>query len=399
MSGNVSKANNLMVTVASNHFLNCRRCIYHSGISGISFDSDGVCSYCIQAEELALKFGTGTTKGQSILDSIIETVRRDGKTSKYDCVVGVSGGTDSSYLLHLLTQDYGLRVLAVHYDNTWNTAKSTMNIARLVKKLGIDLYTHVVNNHEADDIFRSFFLAGVPELEASTDLGYAYLLRLTARKFRIRYIFEGHSFTAEGITPLTNNYFDGRYIYAIHRQFGNLPINTYPLMTLSRFLRSSVFASLKFIRPLWYLKYSKLEARKHLEVKYGWEYYGGHHLENRMTAFYHSVYLPRKFNADLRINSLAAEVRNAIRTKNSALQELSRPIEPELGLEDYFRRRLHLSSTEFDAIMADTPRSWKEFPTYKRTFEQLAPLFKLLADKGRVPMSFYLKYCLDSSSD
>ena len=283
--------------------------------------------------------------------------------------------------------------MAVHYDNTWNSATATLNIYKVLNHFDVDLYTHVVSNIEVDDIFKSFFIAGVPEMEASTDLGYAWVLRQVAAKHKVKYIFEGHSFIEEGITPLMNNYFDGRYIKEIHSRFGNEKLDTYPLMTLQRFLKSSIFSGVKFIRPFWYISYSKDEARAFLQHECGWEYYGGHHLENRMTAFYHSVYLPQKFAADLRNNTLAAQVRNGRMHRDDAISSYIVGPTPEPELINYFKRRLNLNDFTYDRIMRSPGRNWTEFPTYKRHFELLRPLFFILAKMNRVPMSFYLKYC------
>ena len=134
--------------------------------------------------------------GEEKFSFILEKIKRAGQGKKYDCIVGVSGGTDSSFLLHL-TKEWGLRVLAVHYDNTWNSAIATMNLHKVLQALGIDLYTHVISNKESDDIYRAFFRAGVAELDACTDLAYAYLLRKIAAKYSIKYILEGHSFVEE----------------------------------------------------------------------------------------------------------------------------------------------------------------------------------------------------------
>ena len=213
------------------------------------------------------------------------------------------------HLIYCISQKkkWNLRPLAVHYDNTWNSSTATMNIKKVLQKLDIDLYTHVVNNKESDDIFRSFFLSGVPEFEASTDLGYAFLLRKVASKFNIKYVLEGHSFLEEGISPLGVNYFDGKYIKSIHKQFGNIKLKTYPLMTFSTFIFSIIFSQIRFIRPYWYINYKKTDAIKFLSKTFDWEYYGGHHLENRAASFYHTIYLPRKFNVDLRNNTISAK--------------------------------------------------------------------------------------------
>jgi hypothetical protein len=335
--------------------------------------------------------------GEARLAQIIEGIRTQGRGRRYDCVIGVSGGTDSSYLVHWAVEQ-GLRPLAVHYDNTWNTAIATQNIRKILSGTGVDLHTHVVDNKEIDDIFRAFFLAGVAEIDAATDLGYAYTLRRVAARHGIRTIMEGHSFVAEGITPLGRNYFDGKYIKSIHKLFGTLPLRTYPLMTFSRFLKSAIVDRPKFIRPLWYLNYSKEEAQDLLRENYGWQYYGGHHLENRMTAFYHGIYMPRKFGGDLRNNTLAARVRNGSLDRATAWAEYNSPPTVERQLLDYFLKRLGITASEFDNVMAETPRNWTEYPTYKRRFERLRPLFAVLANADLVPMSFYMKYCFPSES-
>jgi N-acetyl sugar amidotransferase len=370
----------------------CSRCIYDERVSGIVFDDQGVCNYCKQVDDLQAQFGTGQTLGEEKLKKIIEEIKIAGKNKQYDCVVGVSGGTDSSYMLHLAIQ-WGLRPLAVHYDNTWNSAIATENIRKVLGKLKVDLYTHVVDNKEADDIFRAFFMAGVAEIEAATDLALAETMYRAAAKYKIKYVLEGHSFITEGISPVGRNYFDGKYIQSIHKMFGKRPMKTYPLMTFWRFLYSTLFLRIRKIRPFWYIAYNKEDARAFLEKEFSWQYYGGHHLENRMTAFFHSFYMPQKFNTDFRNNTLAALVRNGKMTREEAWFEYNTAPHLEPELLSYFKKRLGLSDEEFDSIMAMPPKSWKEFPTYKKRFERLRPLFAVLAKANLVPMSFYLKYC------
>jgi hypothetical protein len=272
-----------------------------------------------------------------------------------------------------------------------------MNIHNLLDALDVDLYTHVTENKEADDIFRSFFMAGVAEIDASTDLGYAYLLRKVAAKYGVSYILEGHSFIEEGITPLGRNYFDGRYIESIHNMFGRVPMKTYPLMTFMRFMKSAIIDRVKFIRPFWYMKYSKSEAKILLSQSFGWRYYGGHHLENRSAAFAHGVYLPKKFGVDLRNNSLGAQVRNGTLSRSLAWAEYNTPPRVEDELVKYFKKRLDLSDDLYEQIMQTAPKSWTDYPTYKKRFEYLRSLFYMLAKANLVPMSFYLKYCVPAA--
>ncbi len=370
----------------------CSRCVYDERVNGIVFDGDGVCNYCHQVDKLKQDFGTGTTVGREKLEKIIAQIKKHGKGKKYDCVIGVSGGTDSSYMLYL-AKEWGLRPLAVHYDNTWNSAIATENIRKVLSALDIDLYTHVVDNKESDDIFRSFFLASVAEIEASTDLALAEVMYRAAWKYGVRYVLEGHSFVTEGITPVGRNYFDGKYIKSVHAQYGRRKLHSYPLMTFSRFLWWTVAARIRKIRPFWYLDYSKENARAFLEQSCDWKYYGGHHLENRMSAFLHSIYLPQKFDTDMRNNTLAALARNGVISREVAWGEYNEPPHAEDELLAYVKKRFDLSDEEFERVMALPPRSWWEFPTYKKRFERLRPLFKILAAANFVPTSFYLKYC------
>jgi N-acetyl sugar amidotransferase len=370
----------------------CSRCIYDERVASIEFDEQGVCNYCHQLDSLSKEYGTGKERGEKELDRIFDQIKTAGRGKKYDCAIGVSGGTDSSYLVYLV-KEQGLRPLAVHYDNTWNSAIATQNIRKVLTALNVDLYTHVIDNKESDDIFRSFFYAGVAEIEAATDLGLAETMYRAAAKYGIKYILEGHSFIAEGITPVGRNYFDGRYIKTIHRKFGRLLMKSYPLMTFSRFIWWSVFARIRKIRPFWYIDYNKEDAQAFLEKEYGWQYYGGHHLENRMTAFLHGIYAPQKFGMDFRNNTLSALVRMGKITREKAWAEYNTPPQVEEELLEYFKKRLELPDEEYERIMGEAPKSWKDYPTYKKRFELFRPLFAILAKANLVPMSFYLKYC------
>jgi N-acetyl sugar amidotransferase len=370
----------------------CTRCIYDERVPGINFDEQGVCNYCHQKDKLEKQYGTGTEEGERKLNEIVEKIKRIGAGNRYDCVVGVSGGTDSSYLIYLLVRKYGLRPLAVTYDNTWGEPVANQNMEKVLDALNVDLETYAVDPKEADDIFKAFFLSGVPELEASTDMAIAEVLYRAANRHGIKYTLDGHSFVAEGITPLGVNYFDGKYIKSVHKRFGRLPMETYPLLTFNRFLYWSCSARIKRIRPFWYINYSKSHARKVLEQEFGWEYYGGHHLENKMTKFAQSVYLPQKFNTDERNNQLSGEVRIGVKTREEALVEYNTLPKVDDVIE-YFKKRLGFVDLVYDFIMNEPPSHWTEYPTYKKRFEVLRPLFYVLVKFNLVPMSFYLKYC------
>lgn len=373
----------------------CSRCIYDSRIPNISFDSYGVCNYCRQVEYLAEKYGTGSEVGQKKINNIINDIKKSGLGNKYDCVVGVSGGTDSSYLL-LKSIEWGLRPLAVHYDNTWNSSISTMNIEKITRVLNIDLYTHVVDNKEIDDIKRAFLLAGVAEFDADTDIAFVQVLRSTAAKFGIKYILEGHSFITEGVSPVGSNYLDGAYVASVHDRYGSRKRVTFPNMTFYQFIKWATIYRQKFIRPYWYISYSKEAARKELIEQTGWEYYGGHHLENRASTFAHTVWLPQRFETDYRNLTLAADVRRGAISRKQALDIYSQPVVPDSNLISYVKKRLELSDDKYFEIMHGPIQTWHDFKTYKKRFERLRPFFYLLAKADLVPMSFYLKYCFPS---
>lgn len=369
----------------------CSRCIYDETVKGITFDEHGVCVYCRTVDKLAAEYKTGTPAGEAALMSIVDDIKRDGRHKKYDCVVGVSGGTDSSFTL-LKAVEWGLRPLAVHYDNTWNTATATENIRKVLSKLNIDLYTHVIDNREADDIIRAFFRASVPDLDCATDIALAETLYRAAATAGVRYILEGHSFMAEGISPLGMIYMDGKYIESVHRMFGTRPMKTYPNMKFAEFMKWVVAYRIRKIRPLWYIAYSKKDAKARLTRELGWQDYGGHHLENRITAFHHSYYNPVKFGIDNRNTVLSASVRSGIMSREDALEEYRKPPYMEEGLVDYFKKRLRMSDDEFVATLKRPNKTYRDYPTYKKRFERLRPFFYVLAKANLVPMSFYIKY-------
>lgn len=380
-----------MISKGELNYQICSRCIYDTKVPKIVFDENGVCNYCKMIEDLKLQYKTGTPEGVANFMQIVEQIKKDGKGKKYDCIVGVSGGTDSSYMI-VKALEWGLRPLAVHYDNTWNTAIATENIRKVLGKLKVDLYTHVVDNKESDDIFRSFFLANVPEIDGPTDIALAETMYRAAAKFGVKYVLEGHSFIAEGVSPLSTAYVDGGYIENIHKQFGKMKMKTFPNMTFWAFMKWILFYRIKKIRPLWYIDYNKQAAKEFLEKEFDWQYYGGHHLENRMTAFNHSVYFPQKFNIDQRNNTLSAVVRAGLKPREEAIAEYATPPHVEPELVDYFKKRLGFTDEEYTAIMNGPRKNFRDYKTYKRRFERLRPLFFILAKASLVPMSFYIKY-------
>jgi hypothetical protein len=351
-----------------------------------------VCNYCHQITDLIAIYHPGDDEGLQQLSNLIQRIKQAGQSKKFDCVVGVSGGTDSSYLL-MKVVDWGLRPLAVHYDNTWNSALAARNIKLLTKSLGVPLHTYVVDNTVVDDIKVAFLRSGVREFDADTDIAFVQVLRSVAAEFKIKYILEGHSFLAEGLTPVGANYLDGQYIASIHKEYGSTSASNFPNMKFHDFMKWTLIHRQKFIRPLWYLDYRKSEAQEELRRRIGWINPPGHHLENKASFFAHQVWLPTRFGINYKILSLAAQVRRGELDRRTALDLYNNdPIERG-DVVKFVQRRLFLSESEYNQVMNGPVRSWTDFRTYKRRFELLKPIFYLMAKLNLVPMSFYVKYC------
>ena len=368
----------------------CTRCIYDDHIPYIIFDHEGVCNYCRQSEQMEGEYPTGD-RGWQILEQLAEKIKSDGKGKPYDVVVGVSGGCDSSYMLHLSTQ-LGLRPLAAHFDNTWNSKIAVENIHSILKKMGLDLFTHVVDNREFCDIFKSFLKASVPDIDTASDIGLATTHYLAAKKYGIKYIFEGHSFRTEGISPHGWFYMDAKYIETVQNQFGTYKLETFPNLWMSQWLKWTIIDGIKKIRPLYYLDYDKEQTKKFLSDNFGWQWYGGHHMENRTAYFTNNYYLPRKFAIDLRYSEFSALVRSGKMTRTDALKEIKEPKPFDPGILEEVKKRLNLSDDAFEKIMAQPKKTYRDYTTYKQTFERMRWLFWVMYQLDLVPKSFYMKY-------
>jgi hypothetical protein len=219
------------------------------------------------------------------------------------------------------------------------------------------------------------------------------VLYRAAEAHGIRHIVEGHSFRTEGVSPLGWLYMDGRYIRDVHARHGTRPMRTYPNMPFRQFVRWAALSGIRRVRPLYHLDYDKEATKAFLTARYGWEWYGGHHLENRFTAFYHSYLLPRRFGIDMRVLGYSALVRSGQmdRAQGRELLAEAPPFDPEIVA--LVKKRLRFSDDEFDAVMAAPQRTFRDYRTYKTTFERLRPFFWALYRLDRVPKSFYVKFC------
>ncbi|MEM3365836.1 MAG: N-acetyl sugar amidotransferase [Candidatus Methanomethyliaceae archaeon] len=368
----------------------CRRCVYNSMIPNISFDSNGVCNYCKIHDEMEKQYPVGI-EGERILKKIADDAKKAGRNSKYDCVIGVSGGCDSSFLLYKAKQ-LGLRVLAVHFDNTWNSKISMDNLNRIVNKLDVDLYIYTVDEDEWDDLALSFLKASVPEIDALSDIALVTTLYTAAEKYNVKYIFDAHSFRTEGFTPLGWFYFDGKYIEDIHKKFGKIKMKTFPNLWITKWMRW-MLSGFKRMRPLYYVDYDKKKVMEFLNKEFGWQWYGGHHMENKYTLFCDYYLLPYKFNIDLRYVEFSALIRSGYMSREEALKELEKPPICDDEIINEVKKRLNLSDKDFDEIMNAPKRSFRDYKTYLPTFRKLRPFFWLMYKLDRVPKTFYIKYC------
>lgn len=366
----------------------CRKRIFDANVPGISFDSNGICSYCHTHEELERDYPQGI-EGKNRLNKIAEKIKRDGTGKQYDCVVGVSGGCDSSYLIYLTTE-LGLRPLAVHFDNTWNSKIAVENIHCVLKKLDVDLFTYVMDNEEFNDLARSFLYASVPEIDALIDITLITTLYSAANKYNIKYIFNGHNFRTEGIMPLGWFYFDGKYIESIHKQFGKKKMERFPNLWLSTFIYY-MFKRIKRYRPLYNLDYQKEEVKQFLHDEFGWQWYGGHHMENRYTIFCHDL-LRNKFGIDQRYVEYSALIRSGQMIREDALEDIKTPIPYNEEIVTEVKKRLQLSGDEFQRILHLPKKNAGDYKTYHPTFKRMRPFFWLMYKMDLVPKSFYIKY-------
>ncbi len=261
----------------------CVRCVSNSTIPSIRFDASGICNFCHSHDRLAVLYADQKENDQK-LESLILRIKNSGKGKPYDCIVGVSGGTDSSYTLHM-AKKLGLRPLAVHFDNGWNTDQAVTNIRSLITKLDVDLHTHVVDWEEFKDLQISFLRASVPCIEAPTDVAIHGVLFRLAKEEGIRYILGGQSFKSEGTVPREWSYLDGTYVASVQKEFGHVPLRTYPNLSLTGIALDTFVRGIRQIAFLNFFDYRKKEAKELLRSEYGWVDYGGHHYENIYSRF------------------------------------------------------------------------------------------------------------------
>jgi len=334
----------------------------------IRFDEKGICQYCHVHDELERAYPLNNV-GRKKLNEIVEKIKKKGRGKKYDCVIGVSGGTDSTYQLYL-AKKLGLRPLVIHLDNGWDSEIATSNIRNATKRLGFDLQTYVIDWEEFKKIQIAFLRASTPDSEIPTDEAIKSILYRVAAQERIKYLINGHSFRTEGKVPVMWSYGDGLYIKSVCRRFGNIKIKTFPNFTLYDFIKYAFVYRIKQIRLLYYFPYQKGEVKKMLSEELKWQDYGGHHYESIYTRFLQGYILPKKFKIDKRKREFSALIRSGQMTRDEALRRIQD--EPPLNLnlaasdKDYVIKKLGLTEQEFDAIMSESKKTFLEYPNYLR---------------------------------
>ncbi len=339
----------------------------------ISFDTAGVCSHCRRYERLAQQRLIPVGERKARLDALLSEIRTAGQGMAYDCVIGVSGGVDSTYVAWVV-KEHGLRPLAVHLDNGWNSELAVANIEKTLKTLGIDLHTHVIDWEEFRDLQLSFLKASTPDGEVPTDHAILALLYQMADRHGLHHVITGTNVVSEAILPEKwgYGYFDWRYIKDVHRRFGTARISTYPHLPLARLFYYVFVRRIRMVSILNYIEYDKQQAMDLLQNRLGWIYYGGKHYESIYTRFYQAYVLPQKFNIDKRKAHYSNLICSGQMTRAQALEKMREPIYPERLLQEdreYAIKKLGLTPAQFDAIMAAPCRTFLDYRTSHALFE------------------------------
>ena len=349
----------------------CKRCIMDSiNDPDILINDHGVCNHCITFDFEFNKLPKGINREKE-LDSIIKKIKLKGIGKNYDCLLGVSGGVDSSYLAYLCSI-YGLRPLIIHFDNGWNSELSVLNIQNLLDKLGFDFETLVINWDEFKDLQLSYFKAGVVDLEFPTDHAILASMFKIAKKHNIKFVLSGHNVVTEG-TYLPKSWVHSKLDYLnlkdIHKQFGSIKLKTYPYLSFIKRLYNFYNSQFEYIQLLNLVDYNKFEVKKKLVSELSWKDYGGKHFESIFTRFYQGYILPNKFNIDKRVFHYSCLVQSEQITREQAIKLLQEPIYDINLLESdkkYVLKKLNFNEATFEDYMRAPIRKHNEFKSEQR---------------------------------
>lgn len=358
----------------------CSRCIMDTSDPRIRFDSNGECCHCKVYDHRVKTEVFRGVEGERILAQIVKKIKKHGEGKPYDCLIGVSGGADSTTVIWTLKK-FGLRPLAIHLDNGWDSELAVDNIKNTLEKLDIDLYTHVLNWEEFRDLQLAFLKASVPNAEIPTDHAIVALNFKVAMEKGIKYIVNGGNVATEAFVPVAWAYDarDRRHLKAIHKQFGTVPLRSFITRGIPSYLYAVFIKGIRWVTMLNYIDYKKSEAIAVLEKELGWRPYGGKHYESVYTRFYQGYILKHKFGFDKKRAHLANLVLSGDMTRDQALEEVQKEdyIGTELYNEDreFTIKKFGLTEAQFEEIMALPAKTHYDYPNNSWALERMPKLF------------------------
>ena len=374
--------------IPTNGYQECTRCVMDTSDPEIVFDEQGRCCHCSEYLEKRARHNYHGAESDTLLDRMIDRIRVSGRGKPYDCVIGLSGGADSSYLAYVI-KERGLRPLAVHMDNGWNSEKAVLNIKNITRKLGIDYESYVLDWEEFKDLQLAFLRASVPEAETPTDVAIPAALHHVAAKYGVKYILSAGNLATEGILPKSWHYDvrDMKYFGHIHRTFGTKKLRKFPTFGYKREMFYKLVKGIRMAYPLNHVPFVKEDAVKLLSEKFDWVPYGAKHYESRYTRFIQSYYLYEKFGIDYRRATFSTLICSGEIDRAWAKEGLqSKPYEPQRIEEDkqYIAKKLGVSREEFDSIL-DRPAKWSwEYPNEHRKLGFIYDTYRLLFRKEKL---------------
>jgi N-acetyl sugar amidotransferase len=354
--------------MASRSYQNCTNCIMDTSDPNIQFDVKGWCDYCNNFYSNILPHWHTDERGAQELSRIVEKIKIEGKDRDHDCLIGLSGGVDSSYVTYLSKEKLGLRPMLFHVDAGWNSQEATNNIERLVDGLGLDLYTEVVDWSEMKDLQLAFFKAQVAHVDTPQDHAFFAALYNFAAKNGFKYIITGANYSTECVRePLEWHYHasDLRQLKDIHRRFGKRPLKTFPTADIFKYkLYYRFVKGVKVVKPLNCVPYIKENAMKELKDRFGWQTYPYKHYESRFTKFYEGYWLPKKFGYDKHRAHFSSLILTKQMTREEALQKIAQPAYDEETIAqdfEYIAKKLDLTVSDLKAIMDSENKTYRDY--------------------------------------
>lgn len=371
----INSINGLSVNQSILSYQQCTKCILDTNDDpDITFDDAGVCSYCKSYDAIERKVVKTGEQGRKELSETIHKIKISGKGKKYDCIVGLSGGVDSTYLAYQASL-HGLKVLAVHFDNGWNSELAVSNIENVIRKLNFDLITYVIDWEEFKNLQLAFLKASVVDIEMITDHAIIATMYRLALKHGIKYILSGTNVVTEAVLPANWIHFKGDHVHirAINKIYGKKDLVKFPLLTTSLKVRSALHR-IKSISLLNLMPYNKADVKEIITEKLGWKDYGGKHYESIFTRFYQGYILPTKFGIDKRKAHLSNLICSGQITRDEALAEITKPAYDEATRRidyEFVLKKLNLSREEFETIMKTPAKSHRDYPIEGIIYDRL----------------------------